>query len=47
VTYPTAKADLEKLARTGILANLSDAPKRTFYAPAVIEIIHGETRSGS
>ncbi len=42
VTYPTAKSDLEKLADAGVLVELPDAPHRSFYAPAVFEVIYDD-----
>ena len=42
VTYPTAKADIEKLVQLGILAELPDMPIRTFFAPEVWRIAYGD-----
>ncbi len=41
VTYPTAKADFERLVEAGILKELEDEPVRTFYAPEVLDIAFG------
>lgn len=42
VTYPTAKTDLETLIELGILNELPDMPRRTFYAPELVELIFDE-----
>lgn len=42
VTYPTAKADVDKLIRAGILQALDDASSKTFYAPEVFNVAYSE-----
>lgn len=43
VTYPTAKADIDRLIAAGILAELSDIAPKTFFAPEVFEVAYGDT----
>jgi Fic family protein len=38
VTYPTAKADIDRLVEAGILRELPEQSVRTFYAPEVMDI---------
>ena len=38
VSYPTAKADVEKLVSVGILQEIAGASPRTFFAPEILEI---------
>lgn len=38
VSYPTAKADVEKLASVGILQEIAGTSPRTFFAPEILEI---------
>lgn len=45
VSYPTAKSDIEKLHREGVLMELRLAPKRTFCAPAILDVIYDESTS--
>lgn len=40
ITYPTAKADIKKLANLGIVDELPDYYPKTYYAPEVYEIIY-------
>ncbi len=40
VVYHTARADIEKLRSIGILEELPNAPKKTYFAPEIIEIIY-------
>jgi Fic family protein len=40
ITYPTAKADIEKLLAAGIVAKFHDAKQRTYFNPEIIHIIH-------
>jgi len=40
VTYPTAKADAEKLAAVGILVELPDHHPRTYYSPEIFAIAY-------
>ena len=40
VTYPTAKADVERLVQAGILKELENATPKTFYAPEVFEVAY-------
>ena len=38
VTYPTARADVEKLVSAGILLELPDGVPKTYYAPEILNI---------
>ncbi|MCB9765172.1 MAG: Fic family protein [Alphaproteobacteria bacterium] len=38
VTYPTAKADLDRLVELGILAEVDGAYPKTFFAPEIIRV---------
>jgi Fic family protein len=40
VTYPTARADIDKLVSVGVLKELPDIRPRTFFAPEVFEIAY-------
>jgi cell filamentation protein, protein adenylyltransferase len=40
ITYPTAKADVERLVEAGILAELSDTLVKTFHAPEIVRIVY-------
>lgn len=40
VTYPTAKADVERLVQANILSELPNVTPKTFYAPAVFEVAY-------
>ena len=40
VTYPTARADLEKLALAGILKQLDGTKTKTYYAPDVYRVAY-------
>lgn len=40
VTYPTAKADIERLVNAGILKELEGIRPRTFYAPEVFDVAY-------
>jgi Fic family protein len=42
VTYPTAKADLERLCKAGILKPLANASPKTYYAPEVFEATYAD-----
>jgi Fic family protein len=42
VTYPTAKADVERLVRAGILQPLSGISPKTYYAPEVFGVAYEE-----
>jgi len=42
VTYPTAKADVERLVEAGILKELDGVSPKTFYAPEVFNIAYEE-----
>ena len=42
VTYPTAKADVERLVDVGILAELPNMSVRTFYAPEIYRVAYGD-----
>jgi Fic family protein len=39
-TYPTAKADLEKLVKAGILVEAEDRRRRTFFSPQIMSTIY-------
>lgn len=39
-TYPTAKADVEKLVKVGILVEPEARRRRTFYSPQIMQIIY-------
>lgn len=45
VTYPTARADLVKLARLGIVRELEGAAQVTYFCPPIYDITHGELRA--
>ena len=40
VTYPTAKADVERLVQAGILKELENLAPKTFYAPEVFNVAY-------
>ena len=42
VTYPTAKADVERLVQAGILSELDDMTPKTYYAPEVFSVAYEE-----
>ncbi len=42
VTYPTAKADMDRLVRAKILKPLKNATQKTFYAPEVYEAAYAD-----
>lgn len=42
VTYPTAKADIDRLVQAGILHELLDISPKTFYAPEVFAVAYGD-----
>jgi Fic family protein len=42
VTYPTAKADVERLVQAGILSELENVTPKTFYAPEVFNVAYEE-----
>jgi Fic family protein len=43
VSYPTAKADVQRLVDAGILQELKDLTPATFYAPEVFNVAYAET----
>ena len=43
VSYPTAKADVERLVVGGILSEVSQATPKTYYSPAVFAIAYDQT----
>jgi Fic family protein len=43
VTYPTAKADVDRLVQAGILKELEKVSPKTFYAPEVFSVAYDET----
>jgi Fic family protein len=42
VTYPTARADIDRLVEAGVLRELRDTTPRTFYAPEVFDVAYGD-----
>ena len=42
VTYPTAKADVDRLVQAGILKELENISPKTFYAPEVFNVAYEE-----
>ncbi len=42
VTYPTAKADTDRLLQAGILRELENVSPRTLYAPEVFSVAYEE-----
>jgi hypothetical protein len=44
VTYPTAKADVDRLLKAGILKGLPGLRRRAFYAPEVVSIIYSDVK---
>lgn len=40
VTYPTAKADIEKLVSLGILDEIPEYKQKTFFSPHILQTIH-------
>lgn len=38
--YPTAKSDVERLVKVGILAELANASPKTFYAPEIYDVAY-------
>jgi Fic family protein len=42
VTYPTAKADVDRLVQAGILKELENVSPKTFYAPEVFNVAYEE-----
>ncbi len=46
VTYPTAKADVERLEQAGILAPLPETTPKTYYAPDVFGVAYEDTNDG-
>ena len=42
VTYPTAKADIDRLVEAGILSELEKVTPKTFYAPEVFNVAYDE-----
>jgi Fic family protein len=42
VTYPTAKADVERLVQAGVLETLENVTPKTFYAPRVFNVAYDE-----
>jgi Fic family protein len=42
VSYPTARSDLTKLERAKIISPLRSAAQISYYAPAILNVIHGE-----
>ena len=40
VTYPTAKADIERLAQVGILKELPGVSPKTYFAPKVFMVAY-------
>jgi Fic family protein len=42
ITYPTAKADLDRLVAAGILAELEGEQVRAYYAPEIFQIVYAD-----
>ena len=42
ITYPTAKADVERLVQAGILKKLANITPTTYYAPEVFNVAYEE-----
>lgn len=42
VSYPTARSDLQRLHRAGILARLESAPQAAYYCPQILEITYAD-----
>jgi Fic family protein len=42
VTYPTAKADIDRLVKARMLRPLKNATQKTFYAPEVYEAAYAD-----
>jgi Fic family protein len=42
VSYPTARSDLSRLQRAGILREMRGAAQITYFTPAILDIIHGQ-----
>jgi len=42
VSYPTARADIDRLVKAGILTPLSEGRPRAFYAPSIFDIAYAE-----
>jgi Fic family protein len=42
VTYPTAKADVDRLVKAGILSELKSITPKTYYAPEVFNVAYAE-----
>lgn len=40
ISYPTAKSDVERLVKVGILAELANASPKTFYAPEIYDVAY-------
>jgi Fic family protein len=40
VSYPTARADAEKLLSVGILQEIPQAPQKTYYSPEILEVTY-------
>jgi Fic family protein len=40
ITYPTAKADVERLVRVGVLMELANVTPKTFYSPEVFNVAY-------
>jgi Fic family protein len=42
ISYPTAKADIDRLVEAGILSELENVTPKTFYAPEVFNVAYNE-----
>lgn len=42
VSYPTARADLRKLERAGILMQITGAPQITYYCPQIFDVTYAD-----
>lgn len=43
VTYPTGKADVDRLIKVEILKEFPGMPQKTFFAPHIFEVTYAET----
>jgi len=42
VTYPTARADIDRLIKVEILRELPGLQRKTFFAPDILEVTYAE-----
>ena len=41
ITYPTAKADVEKLVRAGIVSEIGESQTKTYVCTDILDIVYG------